>query len=262
MKALEHLLIDVRDSVLHVCINRPEKRNALSRDVLEELGHVFVEYASDASLRAAVITGAGDKSFAAGGDLKEFASLRSEADAEALFRCANEALGHVRRFTVPVIAALNGLALGGGAELALACDFRVAAAHAGIGFVQGRLNISTGFGGGTDLFKLLGTQRALRVLTEARILGAEEAREIGLFDAVGIENEPLEQCSERFLESLHAHVPQVLRAFKAQASNHRLGLTRVECERREQAEFVRTWTHPDHWAAADRLLARKSRGTA
>ena len=257
MRALEHLRIDVRDSVLRVCVNRPEKRNALSRGVLEELAHVFEDYGADTSLCAAVITGAGDKSFAAGGDLKEFASLRSEADAAALFRHANEALGEVRRFAVPVIAALNGLALGGGAELALACDFRVAAAHAGIGFVQGRLNISTGFGGGTDLFQLLGTQRALRLLTEARILDAEEARKIGLFDAVAAQDEPLEHCIERFLEPLRAQVPQVLRAFKALASGHRLGLTRAERERIEQTEFVRTWVHPDHWAAADQLLARK-----
>ncbi len=258
MRALQFLKVEVRDSVLRVCINRPEKRNALSRAVLEELGHIFVEHCTDTSLRAAVITGSGDKSFAAGGDLKEFASLRSEADADALFRHANEALGAVRRFAVPVIAALNGLALGGGAELALACDFRVAAAHAGIGFVQGRLNISTGFGGGTDLVQLLGTQRALRILAEARILNAEEAREIGLFDAVGAQSEPLENCIERFLEPLRAQVPHVLRAFKTLASGQRLGLTRAERERREQTEFVRTWIHPDHWAAADRLLARKS----
>ncbi|MDA8108688.1 MAG: enoyl-CoA hydratase/isomerase family protein [Betaproteobacteria bacterium] len=244
--------------MLRVCINRPEKRNALSRAVLEELGRVFEEHGSDTSLRAAVITGAGNKSFAAGGDLKEFASLRSEADAQALFRRANEALGEVRRFAVPVVAAVNGLALGGGAELALACDFRVAAAHAGIGFVQGRLNISTGFGGGTDLFELMGTRRALRLLTEARVLDAEEACHIGLFDVAATRDEALENCLERFLEPIRALAPQVLRAFKALASDHRIGLTRAAREHREQTEFVHTWVHPDHWAAADQLLARKS----
>ncbi len=258
MTTTENLVITPRDGVLWVCINRPEKRNSLSRAVLGELGRVFAQHSADTSLRAAVITGAGDKSFAAGGDVKEFAALRSAADAEALFRHANEALGAVRRFPVPVVAAVNGVALGGGAELALACDFRVAAAHAAIGFVQGRLNISTGFGGGTDLVQLVGAHRALSLLIGAEILDAERARAAGLFDAVASENEPLEACVDRFLEPLRAHVPQVLRAFKALALGSRLGLSRGERERSEQSEFVQTWIHPDHWAAADRLLARNA----
>ncbi len=258
MTTTDSLRVTPRDAVLWVCINRPEKRNPLNRAVLDELGRVFRDYAGDASLRAAVVTGAGDRSFAAGGDLKEFAALRSEADAETLFSSANEALGTIRRFPVPVIAALNGVALGGGAELALACDFRVAARHASIGFVQGRLNISTGFGGGTDLMQLLGARRALALLISAEVLDASGAAAAGIFDQVAAESETLEDCVERFLAPFRKQAPQVLRAFKAQALGHRLGLARAEREAAERAEFVRTWVHPDHWAAADRLLARNA----
>ncbi|HJV84969.1 MAG TPA: enoyl-CoA hydratase/isomerase family protein [Noviherbaspirillum sp.] len=258
MTSTESLIVTISDNVLRVCINRPEKRNCLSRNVLAELGQVFADHSTDTSLRAAVLTGAGDKSFAAGGDLKEFVALRSEEDAQGLFRHANEALSAIRRFPVPVIAALNGVALGGGAELALACDFRVAATHAGMGFVQGKLNISTGFGGGTDLIQLVGAHRALGLLINAEIMDAHKARAIGLIDAVAEQEESLDQCVERFLQPLYAHVPQVLRSFKAQALGQRLGLTRAERERNEQAGFVETWVHPDHWAAADRVLARKA----
>jgi enoyl-CoA hydratase len=262
MTELEHLQVEVADGILRVRINRPEKRNPLGRAVLGELGRVFSERAADPSLRAVVLTGAGDKSFAAGGDLKEFAAFRSEEDADALFRHANDAFAAIRQFPVPVVAALNGTALGGGAELAIACDFRVAAAHASIGFVQGRLNISTGFGGGTDLVQLVGARVALSLLIGAQILDAAQAQRIGLVDAVAGESQSLDECVERFLQPMRAQVPQVLRAFKAVALGGRQGAPRAEREQQERTAFVRTWTHPDHWAAADRLLARMERGDA
>ncbi|MCC6867433.1 MAG: enoyl-CoA hydratase/isomerase family protein [Burkholderiales bacterium] len=262
MSAPEYLRVEVVERILRVRIDRPEKRNPLSRAVLDELRQVFAEYANDASLCAAVVTGTGDKSFAAGGDLKEFAAFRSEDDAAALFRDANEALGTIRWFPVPVVAALNGTAIGGGAELAVACDFRIAAAHATIGFVQGRLNISTGFGGGADLVQLVGPRTALSLLIGAQVLEASEAKRIGLVDEVATEGETLDACVERFLGRIRAHVPQVLRAFKAVASSGRRGLPRAAREDAERTSFVCTWTHPDHWQAAERLLDRMGRGIA
>ncbi|MCD6674715.1 MAG: enoyl-CoA hydratase/isomerase family protein [Burkholderiaceae bacterium] len=262
MNGYRHLGIERRDSVLRVTIDRPEQRNPLSTEVLGELRRAFTEAAADDSLRAAVVTGAGEKSFAAGGDLKEFDRLRGTDDAERLWAHANEALRAVREFPLPVIAALNGVALGGGAELAVACDFRVAARHAAIGFVQGRLNICTGFGGGADLVALVGGQRALSILIRAETMAAEQARSIGLVDEIASEGESLDACVERFLEPIRAHVPQVLRAFKTIASGDRLALTREQREQRERAALVATWVHPDHWQASDRFLSRSKRGAA
>ena len=167
------------DGVFRVIINRAEKRNALSRAVLDDLRRMFEAHATDESLRVATLTAAGSQSFAAGGDLRDLASVRTLEDAVAMATQARTALDAIRRFPVPVVAALNGVALGGGAELAVACDLRIAAAHAGIGFVQGQLNISTGWGGGIDLMRLLGPARALAVLGRGEVLGAAQAHALG-----------------------------------------------------------------------------------
>lgn len=240
------LSISRERDVLRVRLERPEKRNALSRSLLAEIGATFADHAADPALKAAVLTGAGERAFAAGGDLRELAAVRGEAEAMALFRDARAALDEVRAFPLPVVAALNGVALGGGAELALACDFRVAAAHAQVGFVQARLNISTGFGGGADLMRLLGPSRGLLAALRAEVLDARAAQALGLVDEVAAAGESLEDCLERFLAPLRARAPQVIRAYKAMAISPDA----------EMEGFVRTWTHPDHWAAADKALAK------
>lgn len=242
--------------VLRVTINRPDKRNALSRAVLAGLRAAFERHAADDSLRLAVLSAAGDKSFAAGGDLDELAAVRTAAGAVEVATEAKAALNAVRCFPVPVVAALNGVALGGGSELAVACDFRIAAIHAGIGFVQGRLNISTAWGGGVDLMRLLGASRALAVLCRSEVLSAEEARRLGLIDAVAEPGEAFDSFVARFTAPLARQVPQVMRAFKAQALAERLGLPRVEREEIETRLFSLSWVHEDHWAAVNRLLAK------
>lgn len=244
------------DGVLRVTIDRAEKRNALSRALLGELRGVFERRASDGSVRLAVLTAAGDRSFAAGGDLRELASVRTEEEAIAMATEARAALDAVRGFPVPVIAALNGVALGGGAELAVACDLRIAAAHAGIGFVQGRINVSTAWGGGIDLMRLLGPARALAVLARGEVIPAAQAQALGLVEAVAEADEPFEAFVARFVAPLARQAPQVMRAFKAQAIAEGLGQPRAEREQAEARLFSLTWVHDDHWTAVDRLFAR------
>jgi enoyl-CoA hydratase len=254
-----HLLIERHGAVLTVHINRPEKRNALSREALVELGQAFTWHAADPELVAAVLTGTGNQSFAAGGDLKEFGEIRSEQDAGELFDLANRAFHAIRSFPLPVVAALNGIAVGGGAELSVACDFRLAAPHVRIGFVQGSLAISTGFGGGADLARLLGGRTALRLMLTAEILEAAQAKSIGLIDDISLPGETLEDCAIRFLGPIVRQRPQVVRAFKSIALAERMGLSRGEREQQERRCFVDTWTHPDHWAAVDKLIADMAR---
>ena len=164
------LLVEHRGDRLQVTINRPDRRNALSLELLDRLGETFTRYAADTTLKCAVLTAAGDRCFAAGGDLRELAVVRSEADTLAMSRRARAALAAVRCFPVPVLAALNGHALGGGAELALACDLRVATPQTELGFLQAQLNVTTAWGGGIDLLALLGPARGLALLLEARRL--------------------------------------------------------------------------------------------
>ena len=248
------VLAEIAGSVLTVTLNRPEKRNALSRGVLAELKRAFTEFAGASELRVAVLRGTGDQSFAAGGDLRDLASVRTPEEARRMAEEAHDALDAIRCFPVPVVAALNGDALGGGAELAVACDFRIAASHAHIGFIQGRLNIATAWGGGADLMRLAGVTNALRLLAASERLDAAAAQRLGLVDAVGAPGETLQALTERFIAPFLQQAPQVLRAFKALATAVRKGLPGTDIRALETHHLVETWVHPDHWRAADNIL--------
>lgn len=244
-----------RGSILYVTINRPEKRNALSRDTLASLKQAFDAHAGDGELTAAVLSGSGIRAFAAGGDLHELQDLVTADAIEAFTLHARTALDSVRRFPVPVIGALNGDALGGGAELAMACDLRLAAPHIRIAFLQGKLAISTAWGGGIDVTRLLGPARAMELLASSRMVAATEAVGLGLVSAVAPAETPVGEFAAQWLESWSHQRPQVMRAFKAQALAERLGLPRPDREAAELAGFVGSWLHRDHWAAAERTIA-------
>ena len=246
--ASEPILIERDGAVLRVTVNRPEVRNALSRATLAALEAVFREHAADPDLWLCILTGAGERSFAAGGDLKELADARTVEDGIRMAETGKAALDALRRLPFPTLAALNGDALGGGAELALACDFRVAARHARIGFIQGRLAISTGWGGGIDLARRVGPDMALRLLARSELVAAGEAARLGLVDAVADEGETLDQAVERFAAPILAQSPLVLRAFKA--------VVRSGSPELETGLFAETWAHPDHWAAVERVMRK------
>ena len=249
-----NLKTDIQDGVITVTIDRPEKRNALSREVLAELADRFAGAAGDNSLKAAVVTGAGDKCFAAGGDLKDLSSIRSLTGARAMADGAKQAFEAIRRFPVPVVATINGDALGGGAELAVACDFRIFAHHARIGFVQGRLNISTAWGGGVDLMRLVGPAVGLRLLSRSELITGPDAVAIGLGDAFATANQKRDNLLADFLAPLKRQAPQTLRAFKAMALAARFGESRTDMLKLETETFSKTWVHGDHWAAAEAIL--------
>ncbi|HMM76540.1 MAG TPA: enoyl-CoA hydratase/isomerase family protein [Gammaproteobacteria bacterium] len=259
---LNYLQVTVADGLLRVLINRPDKRNALSQAVLDEIGAVFTEHARNEKLVAATITGAGQRCFAAGGDLKEFDSLREPAEVERMALRSRANLDAIREFPVPVIALLNGDALGGGAELAVACDMRVLAHHAKITFVQGTLCISPAWGGGVDLVRLVGPSQALRLLTRADLLDAPAALEIGLADAAAAPGVPFADFIAHFLEPVLARKPQVMRAFKALTRAASTGVDAASLRKLETDSLVATWLHQDHWDAADAVLARISSGSA
>lgn len=252
-----HLLIEKEKYLLRITLNRPEKRNALSRELLSELRETFEANRGDEALKAAVLTGAGDKSFAAGGDLRDLNGIRTHGAAVEMAEQAKAALDSIRSFPVPVVAALNGNAMGGGAELAMACDFRVAAAHARIGFVQGRLNITSAWGGGVDLMRRVGPDRALALLCRGEMIDCAQARAQGLIDACAENGQELEEVLQNFLRPFVSQAPQVLRGFKALALGARAGLSRRELDKLETELFAPTWVHEDHWAAAEKILAPK-----
>jgi enoyl-CoA hydratase len=250
------ILAGVSEGLLRVTINRPEKRNPLSRAVLARLREVF-EAHRDQELSLVLLSGAGERSFAAGGDLRDLEQVRTPGEARELYDLGNGALQAIRDFPVPVVAALNGVALGGGAELAAACDVRIAAAHARIGFVQGTLNIPTAWGGGSDLVAILGPARALELLCSARVLQASEAQAMGLVQAVAAEGEPFAGFVERYLAPWRKQRPQVMRAFKWQAAAGKLGLSRAQIVPRDRDLFAHAWCHAEHWEAAANILNKE-----
>jgi enoyl-CoA hydratase len=247
----------IADGVLTVTVDRPEKRNPLSLGVLDRIRQIFTEAAGDPAIRVAVVTGAGDKAFASGGDLGELAEYRSREDAEAFSRHGKAALDAIRLFPVPVIARLNGLALGGGAELALACDQRYAASHVKIGFIHGRLAIAPSWGGGNDLVRLVGPAKALRMMATAATLGADEAQAMGVIDLACPEGSDFEDWFAAQLAPFAAHPRQVARAYKAIANGSR-GAQRDVLDVIETTHFGEVWAHEDHWTAVA-ALERKSK---
>ena len=249
----QHLIVSERSGLLSVAINREEKRNALSLGVLGEIRTAFESYAQDRTIKAATITGSGEKSFAAGGDLRELDSVRTVAETRRMSESARTALDAIRNFPVPVVAVLNGTALGGGAELAMACDFRLATSNSSIGFLQGTLNITTAWGGGPDLIERIGSAPALRLIATAKVLKAPEALNIGVVDALADESQSLDVAVENFMAPMLARKPHVLRAMKALriAAKKRVldGLAELET-----GYFVDCWTNDAHWEAADAVL--------
>jgi enoyl-CoA hydratase len=254
------------ESVLHTCqddgllvvtINRAAKRNALNKETLRQIDAIFAESAGDAGVKLAVLTAAGDKCFAAGGDLHELAAIRDFDGAAEMASGTRDILDRVRNFPVPVIAALNGDALGGGAELAAACDLRLAAAHARVGFIQGRLAITTAWGGFYDLTALVGSSRALSLLCRSDVIGAAEAIAIGLVDHVADATQPFEGAVQTYCRPMLDKPRHVLAAFKKLIQARRCATPREQLHVLETNLFAQAWIDEAHWRAADAALTRR-----
>ena len=181
--AYSTLLYDVRNGIAFVTVNRPDKLNALNDAVITELGDVARRLEREEGVRAAILTGAGPKAFVAGADIAELADC-DPTRAEALSRKGSETFRRLERCPKPIVAAVNGFALGGGCELAMACHLRVASENAKFGQPEVKLGITPGYGGTVRLPRLVGRGRALELLASAAMIDAREAWRIGLVNRV------------------------------------------------------------------------------
>jgi len=177
------LLIEQSEHVVTITINRPESLNALNRATIEDLTAAFEQVEQDASVRAVVLTGAGDKAFVAGADITEMANL-DPASAEAFARLGNALGDRMETLSKPVIGAVHGFALGGGCELAMCCDFVIASDRARFGQPEVNLGLIPGFGGTQRLQRLVGRGTARRLIYTAEMVKADEAKSIGLVTEV------------------------------------------------------------------------------
>jgi enoyl-CoA hydratase len=178
-----NLKFDVRDGIAFVTIDRPDKLNALNDDVIAELAHAAGEIESRTDIRGAILTGSGSKAFVAGADIAELAK-QGPIDGKARSRRGQLAFRKLEQCGKPIIAAVNGFALGGGCELAMACHIRLASDKAKFGQPEVTLGIGPGYGGTVRLPRLVGKGRALELLLTAEMIDAQEAYRIGLVNAV------------------------------------------------------------------------------
>jgi enoyl-CoA hydratase len=191
----ETLLCEVKDQIGRVTLNRPEVLHALNAKVFNELEHAFMSMTADVAVRVILLTGAGEKAFAAGADINEIARL-DVATGEAKARRGQEVFRTIETCGKPVIAGINGFALGGGCELAMACTIRVASETAKLGQPEVKLGLIPGYGGTQRLPRLVGQSRALKLLLTGEMIGAAEALRIGLVDEVVPANQLMERCEE------------------------------------------------------------------
>lgn len=175
-----------RDSagIVTLTVNRPGAKNAIDLETMRELSSFLDELDKDASVRALIVTGAGEEAFISGGDLKHFRSLTTVYDGRDMSLMMQSILNRLEALEIPVIAAINGYAFGGGCEVAVTCDFRIAEEHAKFGFRQIKMGIMSAWGGGQRLLRLVGRSEALRLMLTGDTIDAPEALRIGLVNRV------------------------------------------------------------------------------
>lgn len=223
--AYETLLSEKRNGIGYVTINRPEKRNALNRKVMEELHDCFQGMKADEEVRAVILTGAGEKAFVAGADINELAVQTPVEGKETSIR-GQKTLDLIENLGKPVIAALNGFALGGGCEIAMACTLRVAAENAILGQPEVKLGILPGYAGTQRLPRLVGKGRALEIILTGESVNAQEAYRIGLVNQV-VPAQELMAAAEKLAQKILANGPLAVR-FALEAVNHGMEMTEAE----------------------------------
>lgn len=204
--AYQNLLSEIKESVLYVTINREQKLNALNKDTLAELAAVIADAAQNDEVRAVLLTGAGPKAFVAGADISEFAAYSGE-QGEALARNGqHQVFNAIENCPKPVIAAINGFALGGGLELAMACHIRIASENAKLGLPEVTLGLIPGYGGSQRLTQLVGKGKAIEMITTADMITAAAAEKIGLVNYV-VPAEELLAKAEEILSKIKQRAP-------------------------------------------------------
>ena len=177
------ILLERRDAIAIIRLNRPEKLNALSRAMLEDLSGAFKQFEKQSDLRAVILTGSGEAAFCAGTDIKELAAL-NQNEARAASERGQAVCNQIENCPVPVIAAINGIAAGGGCELALACHLRIASTNAQFSLPETKLGMIPAYGGTQRLPREIGYGRALEVMLTGKVLSAEQGYQFGLVNQV------------------------------------------------------------------------------
>ncbi|MBI1306572.1 MAG: enoyl-CoA hydratase [Bacteroidetes bacterium] len=204
----QFITIETSENIATITINRADKLNALNATLLQEIKSAVETASSDSGIYGIILTGAGDKAFAAGADIAEFVNF-SEEEAKKLSRDGHNVMNAIENSGKPTIAVVKGFALGGGCELAMACHFRYAGESAKFGQPEINLGLVPGYGGTQRMIRLVGRTNGLEILCSARMVDAEEAFKLGLVNKVFLDSEVMNEA-RNFLKKLFSKSPQAM----------------------------------------------------
>ncbi len=226
----ESILITTENNIATITINRPTKLNALNKITISDLHKAFKTLAKNNEIRAIILTGSGEKAFVAGADIAEFANFSIEQGMKLAAEGQEKLFDFVENLKTPVIAAINGFALGGGLELAMACHFRVASDNAKMGLPEVSLGLIPGYGGTQRLPQLIGKGRAMEMIMTAGMLSAQEAYNTGLVNHIVPQAELLEFCNGIAQKIIKNSPYAIGKAIKAVNANFKEGKNGYETE--------------------------------
>ncbi len=225
MSDFKNLILSLEEGILTITISRPESLNALNTETINEIHLAFQEALDEEAVKGIIVTGAGDKAFVAGADINEIAEL-NELNGRKFSENGQEVFNTIENCEKPVIAAVNGFALGGGCELAMACHIRIASENAQFGQPEVNLGIIPGYGGTQRLTRLAGKGKALELMMTGKMISAEDARELGLVNQV-VSQEILIEFSrnlmKKILEQSPIAVAQIIACVNAAFSSEENG---------------------------------------
>ncbi|MBC3845654.1 enoyl-CoA hydratase/isomerase family protein [Winogradskyella echinorum] len=219
----ENILSDYNNGITTITINRPNKLNALNKDTIQELHEAFDEANNDSDTKVIIITGSGEKAFVAGADISEFADFDVKEGAKLAAQGQDLLFNFVEQLSTPVIAAVNGFALGGGLELAMACHFRVASSNAKMGLPETSLGVIPGYGGTQRLPQLVGKGRAMEMVMTAGMIDANQALSYGLVNHMVEQDELLPLCEKIASKIMRNSSIAIGKAIKAINANYEDG---------------------------------------
>jgi enoyl-CoA hydratase len=249
--------VEVAAGVAVVTIDRPQARNAIGFATVDELD-AALDRVHESNAAVLVLRGGGDRAFVSGGDLKELSAVRTHEQAVTMASRVRRLLDRVATFPLPVVAALNGHALGGGAEVAIAADIRIAADDVKIGFNQVSLGIMPAWGGAERLAQVIGRGRALLAIATGQLYDAATAQQLGLIDLV-VPRTEFEPGWRKLARDLAATAPGTTRAVKS-VLNAAVAPCLPDLEASATAAFARLWTADAHWAAVEAMEQKRKAG--
>lgn len=254
MTTFDHLLVEKQDKMAWVSLHRPKKLNALNAALLEELHQLFLALEDDDSVRVIVLTGSEEKAFVAGADIAEFAEFDATQGEELSRKGQVNVFDQIAHSTKPVIAAINGFALGGGLELALSCHIRIASSNARMGLPETSLGVIPGYGGTQRLAQLIGRGRATELILSCRMMDAQEAQEVGLIAQVVPQEDLLSTAAalaDKIMQNSSNAMAHALNAIDAAYKEGKNGFEE------EIKRFGQCFGHPEFKEGTQAFLAKR-----